>query len=33
MFDMIRPYQFTHRGDQIGWLKGVDKQMVSNLIY
>ncbi|MRF64779.1 sulfite reductase subunit beta, partial [Staphylococcus epidermidis] len=23
MFDMIRPYQFTHRGDQIGWLKGV----------
>ncbi|HGN0334807.1 TPA: assimilatory sulfite reductase (NADPH) hemoprotein subunit [Proteus mirabilis] len=26
MFDMIRPYQFTHRGDQIGWLKGVDNK-------
>lgn len=23
-FDTIRPYEFTHRGDQIGWLKGVD---------
>lgn len=24
IFDAIRPYEFTHRGDQIGWLKGVD---------
>ncbi|MEQ4925109.1 assimilatory sulfite reductase (NADPH) hemoprotein subunit [Proteus hauseri] len=23
-FEAIRPYEFTHRGDQIGWLKGVD---------
>lgn len=23
-FDDIQPYQFTHRGDQIGWLKGID---------
>ncbi|WP_338539401.1 assimilatory sulfite reductase (NADPH) hemoprotein subunit [Providencia vermicola] len=23
-FEAIRPYQFTQRGDQIGWLKGID---------
>ncbi|ELZ5940757.1 assimilatory sulfite reductase (NADPH) hemoprotein subunit [Providencia stuartii] len=23
-FETIRPYQFTQRGDQIGWLKGID---------
>lgn len=23
-FEAIKPYEFTHRGDQIGWLKGVD---------
>ncbi|MTB66664.1 assimilatory sulfite reductase (NADPH) hemoprotein subunit [Providencia sp. wls1943] len=23
-FEAIRPYQFTERGDQIGWLKGID---------
>ncbi|EKT65535.1 assimilatory sulfite reductase (NADPH) hemoprotein subunit [Providencia burhodogranariea] len=23
-FEAIHPYQFTHRGDQIGWLKGID---------
>ncbi|MBC5791590.1 sulfite reductase (NADPH) beta subunit [Providencia alcalifaciens] len=25
-FDAIRPYQFTERGDQIGWLKGIDNR-------
>ncbi|UNH42980.1 assimilatory sulfite reductase (NADPH) hemoprotein subunit [Moellerella wisconsensis] len=25
-FEAIRPYQFTHRGDQIGWLKGIDNK-------
>lgn len=25
-FEEIRPYQFTHRGDQIGWLKGIDNK-------
>ncbi|MBD2792089.1 assimilatory sulfite reductase (NADPH) hemoprotein subunit [Xenorhabdus szentirmaii] len=25
-FDAVRPYEFTGRGDQIGWLKGVDDQ-------
>ncbi|WP_265497662.1 assimilatory sulfite reductase (NADPH) hemoprotein subunit [Providencia rustigianii] len=25
-FEPIRPYQFTHRGDQIGWLKGIDNR-------
>ncbi|WER23197.1 assimilatory sulfite reductase (NADPH) hemoprotein subunit [Providencia stuartii] len=24
IFEAIRPYQFTQRGDQIGWLKGID---------
>lgn len=24
VFEDIKPYEFTHRGDQIGWLKGVD---------
>lgn len=24
IFEAIRSYEFTHRGDQIGWLKGVD---------
>ncbi|EKT54061.1 assimilatory sulfite reductase (NADPH) hemoprotein subunit [Providencia sneebia] len=23
-FEAIRPYEFTQRGDQIGWLKGID---------
>ncbi|QLQ92850.1 MULTISPECIES: assimilatory sulfite reductase (NADPH) hemoprotein subunit [Providencia] len=25
-FEPIRPYQFTERGDKIGWLKGVDNR-------
>ncbi|MEQ5127359.1 assimilatory sulfite reductase (NADPH) hemoprotein subunit [Providencia alcalifaciens] len=25
-FEAIRPYQFTERGDQIGWLKGIDNR-------
>lgn len=25
-FGAIRPYQFTERGDQIGWLKGIDNR-------
>ncbi|PHM73330.1 assimilatory sulfite reductase (NADPH) hemoprotein subunit [Xenorhabdus kozodoii] len=25
-FEAIRPYHFTGRGDQIGWLKGIDDQ-------
>lgn len=25
-FEAIRPYQFTQRGDQIGWLKGIDNR-------
>ena len=25
-FEPIRPYQFTERGDKIGWLKGIDKR-------
>jgi sulfite reductase (NADPH) hemoprotein beta-component len=25
-FAAVRPYQFTGRGDRIGWVKGVDKQ-------
>ncbi|MBG5921302.1 assimilatory sulfite reductase (NADPH) hemoprotein subunit [Providencia stuartii] len=25
-FETIRPYQFTQRGDQIGWLKGIDNR-------
>lgn len=25
-FEIIRPYQFTQRGDQIGWLKGIDNR-------
>ncbi|MDR0217953.1 MAG: assimilatory sulfite reductase (NADPH) hemoprotein subunit [Enterobacteriaceae bacterium] len=25
-FEPIRPYEFTQRGDQIGWLKGIDNQ-------
>lgn len=25
-FEAIRPYHFTHRGDQIGWLKGIDNK-------
>ncbi|HGN0868114.1 TPA: assimilatory sulfite reductase (NADPH) hemoprotein subunit [Providencia alcalifaciens] len=25
-FDAIHPYQFTERGDQIGWLKGIDNR-------
>ncbi|WP_368877748.1 assimilatory sulfite reductase (NADPH) hemoprotein subunit [Providencia vermicola] len=26
IFEAIRPYQFTQRGDQIGWLKGIDNR-------
>ncbi|MBJ2110274.1 assimilatory sulfite reductase (NADPH) hemoprotein subunit [Proteus terrae] len=26
IFEAIKPYEFTHRGDQIGWLKGVDNK-------
>ncbi|OAT49530.1 assimilatory sulfite reductase (NADPH) hemoprotein subunit [Providencia heimbachae] len=26
IFESIRPYQFTERGDQIGWLKGIDNR-------
>lgn len=25
-FEAIRPYEFTQRGDQIGWLKGIDNR-------
>jgi sulfite reductase (NADPH) hemoprotein beta-component len=24
-FEPIRPYEFTGRGDRIGWVKGIDK--------
>lgn len=25
-FEAVRPYEFTGRGDRIGWVKGIDKQ-------
>lgn len=26
VFEPIRPYEFTERGDKIGWLKGIDNR-------